>query len=125
MKATKITYWTATALVALFMTFSAVMYVTSPALKAAFLHLGYPGYFRVELAVAKLIGAFLLLMPLQCIKEWVYAGFTFTFVSAFISHLASGDAMQQAIMPLVFLVPLALSYVTYHKIQAARRPAFA
>jgi hypothetical protein len=74
MKAIKITYWISTALVALMMSFSAYAYVTNPTAKQGFQHLGYPDYFRIELAVAKLIGALVLLVPLNTrIKEWAYA----------------------------------------------------
>jgi hypothetical protein len=123
MKKITITYWTATAIVALLMAFSAFAYFTNPMVKQGFVHLGFPDYFRVELAIAKIIGVVLLLTPLnKRIKEWVYAGFTITFVSAFISHVASGDPVQNVVMPLLFLVPLALSYFTYHKMQTAKRP---
>lgn len=119
MKATKIIYWITTSLVAIMMTYSAYLYLTAPALEQAFQHLGYPGYFRVELAIAKLIGAVLLLVPLSIrIKEWVYAGFSIVFISAIISHLALGDPMSAAIMPLVFLVLLLVSYFTLHRYQA-------
>ncbi len=122
MKTTKITYWTSTAGVALMMTFSAFSYFTNPMVKEGFQHLGFPDYFRVELAMAKLIGAVLLLIPIhQRIKEWTYAGFTIIFISAFIAHSASGDPTQNIIMPVLFLIPLAMSYFTYHKIQTANR----
>ena len=120
MKALKITYWITTAIVALMMTYSAYAYLTQPAMTQAFSHLGYPGYFRVELALAKLAGAVLLLIPLKSlIKEWVYAGFTFTFISAFIAHSASGDPVNYRVMPVIFLVFLAASYITWHKVKQA------
>lgn len=120
MKATKITYWVTTAIVALMMLYSASAYLTQPAMAAAFHHLGYPDYFRAELAVGKIIGAILLLAPLAAqIKEWAYAGFTITFVSAFIAHTVSGDPVANRIMPLIFLILLIVSYITYHKQQKA------
>jgi len=116
MKATKITYWVTTAIVAIMMTYSSYAYLTQDAILQAFHHLGYPNYFRVELAIAKLIGAILLIAPVAArIKEWVYAGFVFVFVSAFIAHTASGDPVNYRIMPLIFLAILIVSYVTYHK----------
>ena len=116
MKAIRITYWITTAIVGLMMTYSAYAYLTQPAVAEGFHHLGYPGYFRVELAVAKLIGVILLLAPLRArIKEWVYAGFTFTFISAFIAHTVSGDPAAHWSAPVIFLVLLAISYITYHK----------
>ncbi|TZF81352.1 DoxX family protein [Pedobacter sp. BS3] len=116
----KIFYWIPTAIVALMMIYSAYAYLTQPALKGAFHHLGYPDYFRVELALAKLIGAILLLVPvISRVKEWTYAGFAITFISAFIAHSASGDPLNYRLMPLIFLALLIVSYITYHKKQTA------
>lgn len=116
MKAIKITYWATTVIVAIMMVYSAYAYLTQDTMLQAFRHLGYPDYFRVELAYGKLIGAILLLAPVSArIKEWVYAGFIITFVSAFIAHTVSGDPVNYRVMPLIFLALLVASYVTYHK----------
>lgn len=118
MKTIKITYWVTTSIVALMMVYSAYAYLTQAALDQAFQHLGYPAYFRIELAIAKLAGAILLLTPVGArIKEWTYAGFTFTFISASIAHSASGDPVAAAITAIVFLAVLAVSYITYNKLQ--------
>jgi len=116
MKAIKITYWVTTAIVAIMMVYSAYAYLTQDAMLQAFRHLGYPDYFRVELAYGKLIGAILLVAPVSArIKEWVYAGFIITFVSAFIAHTTSGDPVNYRAMPVIFLVLMLVSYFTYHK----------
>jgi len=116
----KITYWITTGIVALMMIYSAYAYITQPTIVQGFQHLGFPGYFRIELAIAKLIGAVVLLAPVSAkLKEWAYAGFAITFVSAFIAHTASGDPVSARIMPLLFLVVLVVSYITYHKQQKA------
>ena len=61
----------------------------------AFTHLGFPAYFRVELAWAKLLGVVLLLAPVPArLKEWAYAGFAINLVSALIAHLAVGDGPE-------------------------------
>lgn len=116
MKATKITYWIATAIVAIMMLYSAYAYITQPMVKQGFSHLGFPDYFRIELAVFKLIGAVVLLAPLsRNLKEWSYAGFAITFISAFIAHSASGDPLANRIMPLVFFIILIISYIAWHR----------
>ena len=116
MKANSIIYWTTTGLLSLAMLFSAFGYVTQPAMKQAFEHLGYPTYFRVELAVAKVLGVMVLLASTNPrLKEWAYAGFAFTFLSAFIGHTAVGDAVGERIAPLIMLALLVGSYVTYHR----------
>ncbi|WP_426668284.1 DoxX family protein [Mucilaginibacter sp. McL0603] len=116
MKAIKITYWITTAIVGLMMFYSAYAYLTQDAMVQAFHHLGYPDYFRVELAIGKVLGAILLIAPVSAkIKEWVYAGFVITFISAFIAHTASGDPVNYRVMPVIFLVLMLVSYFTYHK----------
>src|ERR1051325_10320576 len=116
MKAIKITYWVSTAILSIMMLYTAYAYLTQDAMAQAFRHLGYPDYFRVELAIGKLIGAILLVAPVSArIKEWVYAGFIITFVSAFIAHTASGDPVNYRAMPVIFLALLIASYITYYK----------
>ena len=117
MKVNKISYWTATAIVSIMMAYSAYAYLSSPAMAQAFHHLGFPDYFRVELALAKLTGAIILIAPVSArVKEWAYAGFAITFISAFVAHTASGDPAAMRAMPVIFLALLVASYVTYHKL---------
>lgn len=116
MKATKIIYWISTLLLSFMMVFSAYAYFTQPAMKQAFQHLGFQDYFRIELAIAKIIGISALLIPLQIkLKEWAYAGFSIVFISAFIAHSASGDPLSARVMPLIALALLTVSYFTYQK----------
>jgi hypothetical protein len=116
MKATKITYWITTSIITLMMLYTAYAYFTQPVIEQAFHHLGYPDYFRVELAIAKIIGAILLIAPAgPRVKEWTYAGFIITFVSAIIAHTVSGDPISHSITVLVIIALLVTSYITYHK----------
>ena len=85
-------FWTATALFCLQIGFTAYAQLTLPQVAEAFTRLGFPDYFRVELAWAKLLGVVLLLAPVPArLKEWAYAGFAFTLGSALIAHLAIGE----------------------------------
>jgi hypothetical protein len=122
MKTTKIIYWIATAIISVMMLFSAYQYLANPMIAQAFHHLGYPDYFRIELAFAKIIGAIILFVPMvgARIKEWTYAGFTITFISAFIAHMYANDAINYKMAPLVFLIVLIISYATYHKLHSKR-----
>jgi uncharacterized membrane protein YphA (DoxX/SURF4 family) len=116
MKTTKIIYWITTAIVSIMMTYSAYMYLTADVMQQAFHHLGFPDYFRVELGIAKVLGAVLLLAPVALrVKEWAYAGFAGTFISAFIAHTASGDPVNYRVMPVIFLAILITSYITYNR----------
>lgn len=94
-KAKTIVYWIATALFCLQIGFTAYAQLTLPVVAEAFTHLGFPGYFRVELALAKLLGVVLLLAPVPArLKEWAYAGFAITLASALIAHFAVGDGPE-------------------------------
>lgn len=89
-------FWITTALLALQMGFTAYAQLRLPQVAETFRHLGFPGYFRVELSWAKLAGIAALLVPVvpARMKEWAYAGFAITLVSALIAHLAVGDGAQ-------------------------------
>jgi len=117
MKKDKIIFWITTGIVSVMMLFSAFNYLTNEVMKGAFVHLGFPSYFRIELAVAKILGAIVLVLPLipNRIKEFAYFGFAITFVSAFIAHLSSGDPVSVALMPVGFVVILVVSYIYSHK----------
>jgi hypothetical protein len=113
MKPKIIAYWISTVLVALVMTISGVLAVThAPPMMKALAHLGYPAYFANLLGTAKLLGVCVFLAP-GCLrlKEWAYAGFGITILSAAYSHLHSGDGLM-ALDPLFFLAMLIVSYVT-------------
>ena len=85
-------FWIATALLCLQMSFTAYAQLNLPQVAEAFTHLGFPAYFRVELACAKLLGVLLLLAPVPArLKEWAYAGFAVTLASALIAHFSVGD----------------------------------
>ena len=118
MKKNSVIYWISTVIVSLMMLFSAFLYVTSDEVKAAFVHLGFPSYFRLELAVAKTLGAIVLLVPAVPIrlKEFAYFGFSVTFVSAFIAHSISGDPGSVAASPLIFLAVLIVSFIYFLKL---------
>jgi hypothetical protein len=65
-------------------------------MKDAFAHLGLPNWFRIELTVAKILGALALLIPTipNRIKEFAYCGFAITLISAIIAHSSSGDGTK-------------------------------
>ena len=94
-RAVAIGYWIATTLFCLQIGFTAYAQLRIPDVAAAFAHLGFPDYFRVELAWVKLLGLAALLAPVPArVKEWAYAGFAFTLGSALLAHLAVGDGPE-------------------------------
>jgi hypothetical protein len=109
----KIAYWVATLLVVAQLVFSGPMLIARPpGVMDLVRHLGYPDYFPVLLGSAKLLGAFALVQPwVATLKEWAYAGVTFDLMAASLSHIASHDPAQAAIVPLVVVGLVAISYV--------------
>jgi hypothetical protein len=109
----KIAFWGATGIVAVWALFAAFTYLTSaPQAIANFQHVGYPQQLRVLLGIAKAAGAITLVVPgLPTLKEWAYAGFTFTWIAATVAHYLAGDG-PLVFAPIGFLTLLAISYVT-------------
>lgn len=121
----KITHWITTVLFSAMMFFSATMYFISPEMAQTFEHLGFPDYFRVELGIAKIIGVLLLLAPFSGrLKEWVYAGFTINMISGSIAHVAQGDPTSAVVTPLILMGILAISCLTFQKLDDEIEPAF-
>jgi len=61
--------------------------------------------------VWKLLGVVALIQPwFPRITEWAYAGFFFDLTGAAFLHLAASDTTVSVVSPLVFLIPLAVSY---------------
>jgi hypothetical protein len=106
-------YWIATGFVAVIMTASGILAIShTPTFMKALAHLGYPAYFSNVLGLSKLIGVGVLLSPrLKTLKEWAYAGFGITVLSACYSHYSSGDGWL-ALEPLVTFAALVISYQT-------------
>jgi len=79
--------------------------------------LGYPDYFAVTLIIFKVLGAIALIIPNLSprFKEWVYAGFTFNLIFAVISHIVVDKNIAYILMPIIVLIILMISYITYHK----------
>ena len=113
-------YWLVTAVFCLQMGFTAYAQLRVPQVAEAFTHLGFPGYFRVELSLAKLLGAAVLLVPAAArLKEWAYAGFAINLASAVIAHFAVGDGPDAWGWAAATSALWALSYLLWRRQDAA------
>jgi hypothetical protein len=111
-------FWIATALFCVQMGFTAYAQLFLPQVAEAFTRLGFPAYFRVELAWAKLFGMVLLLAPVPArLKEWAYAGFAITLGSALIAHLSIGEGPEAWGWAAATAVVWGLSYFFWRGVQ--------
>ena len=118
-KARTIMYWFVTTLFCLQIGFTAYAQLSLPQVAQMFTHLGFPGYFRVELSWAKLLGVVLLLAPVPArLKEWAYAGFAIDLASALIAHLSVGDGPEAWGWAVATGVLWGLSYFFWRRAQA-------
>lgn len=117
MKRIKVLYWIFTGLASLAFLASGIMYFSGdPAIDEGFKQMGYPVFFKSILGVAKILGALALVNPWSnTLKEWAYAGFSFTLIGATITHLATSTPF---IAPLIFLALLASSYFLFSRFKS-------
>jgi DoxX-like family len=122
MKTTKILFWTTTIIIFLMEGVIPAFTSQTELAKEGIRHLGYPPYFGNALVVFKVLGALTLVIPqvLKRLKEFAYAGFTFNFLFASISHFAIDGMNFQSFFPLIFLAILGVSYIYYHKLYSSK-----
>ena len=122
----RVIYRTTTAIVCAVMIFSIINFIFNDHFpfpngpEGAFVHLGLPKYFKIELTTAKILGVLALLIPNVPfkIKEFAYFGFGITLISDSIAHFARGDASLSVLFvidPLFFLTLLVVSYLYFQK----------
>lgn len=118
MKNQKLFFWISTSLIALFEGVMPALTSQTELAKEGITHLGYPLYFGNALVIFKVLGVLALIIPAipKRIKEWAYAGFAFDFIFAAISHGAVDGINGNTFFPFIVLAVLAVSYISYHKI---------
>ncbi len=90
LKKDKIIFWIATIIIALWEAAMplATWIVVPEYMTVGTKPLGYPDYFANSVVIAKVLGVMAIVYPKTptILKEWAYAGLTFTLIFAFISH---------------------------------------
>ncbi len=120
MKKNKIIFWVAMTIIVLWegvMPLGTLLFSPQYA-NAGTKPLGYPDYFAHALIIAKVLGVFAISYPKipGKLKEWAYAGLTFSLIFAFISHACVDQNIGYMLLPLVVLGILAVCYVYNRKI---------
>jgi len=113
----KVLYWTSTLLVALMIFVSAMTYLFHKGTIDGVKELGFPDSFRTQLAILKIIGALMLILPqvpLQ-VKEWAYAGIALFYITAIVAHTAHGDPIALSLVSVFFFALLIVSNIYLHK----------
>jgi len=115
-KKSKAIYWTATGLFSALMLMNAGMYVFNNLMVSEVITaLGYPTHIIYPLALLKVLGVVAILTrKSKVLKEWAYAGFTFTLLLASHAHFMANDEAVTVVIPLMALTLLLTSY-TYDK----------
>jgi hypothetical protein len=111
-KTTKIIYWIATIWLALGMLSTGIVQLFNVKEEVeSIVGLGYPRYLLMMLGVCKILGVAVLLIPkFPLLKEWAYAGFFFCMSGAMVSHIASGNSINEIGPSLLLLVLTLVSW---------------
>ena len=115
----KVTYWVTTILVSIFLLWSAYSYVYSKQTIEGIKELGFPDFFRVQLAILKLLAIAIILIPVIPIqvKEWAYAGIGLFFITAIVAHVVHKDPFIITLINLILIALLVVSNIYLHKIK--------
>ena len=117
MNKNNIIYWISTGIIFLWCGVMTVVFFGSAEQKAGMEHFGYPPYFGSMVSVFSILGSLILVIPAAParLKEWSYFGFALNFIGAAVSTWAVDGFGFGIIFPLVFFLPLGVSYFLYHK----------
>ena len=78
--------------------------------------LGYPTYFLLIIGSAKIAAAIAIIQNKYIlVKEWAYAGFSFTCYGAFISRLFVSTTFINLISPIVLFLIMLVPYISWKK----------
>ncbi len=118
MKKYKIIFWVTTSII--FLAEGVMPALTSQSQMSidGITSLGYPVYFVGMLAFFKAVGAIVLMFPKfpKNVKEWAYAGFGIDFICAFLSIYFVVGLTSMLLIPLLAMVLLVASYISYKKV---------
>lgn len=118
MKKYKILFWVTTGIIVLMEGIIPLFTGHSEMSIQGTMGLGYPFYFVTLLVAFKVVGSIVLVFPNipNRFKEWAYAGFGIDFIAALVSIIAVTGLNAMALIPIVFMGLLAVSYFSFYKL---------
>ncbi len=104
-------YWLSTLLISALLTLSAASYLFHQATIEGVRALGFPDFFRVQLAILKLVAAMVIVIPMVPLvaKDWAYAGIACFLLTAIVAHIAHQDAIWITLLNSALLLLLLAS----------------
>ncbi|MEL7147079.1 MAG: DoxX family protein [Bacteroidota bacterium] len=115
----KTIYWISTIVTAAYLLWSSYAYLFSQSMIEGIKKLGFPDFFRIELAILKGIAVLVLVVPQipLPVKEWAYAGIGLFYLTAMVAHIAHKDPFITSVFNIIILMILMTSYVCFKKMQ--------
>jgi len=106
-------YWVSTLLTCTILILSAASYLFHRSTIDGIRDLGFPDYFRIQLAVLKIIAVVVLLLPFVPLqfKEWAYVGCGLFYLTAIVAHISHRDSYLITILNLFFVAILVVSNI--------------
>ena len=104
-------YWVSTLIVSGFLLLSSYTYLFSQNTIEGIRDLGFPDFFRIQLAILKIfavLGLLLTQVP-SYVKEWSYAGTGLFIITAMVAHIVHKDSIFILIVLTLLLLLLGLS----------------
>jgi len=116
-KTIKVLYWVLTILLVIAFLGDAIAGIVREKTGAENMrHLGYPIYSMTIIGTAKLLGALAIIQTkFYTIKEWAFAGFTISFIGAFLSRVYVGDGIGLLMPPVILLAIMFADYFLWKK----------
>lgn len=114
----KAIYWSSTLIISAFLFISSYSYVFSKSTIQGIKALGFPDFFRIELAILKLLAAIILLIPFASLqlKEWIYAGVGLFLITALVAHIKHKDSIFIMLLLIMLMGILVISNIYMNKI---------
>ena len=108
------THVISTGLICVFLILSAVSYIFHQATIEGVRALGFPDFFRIQLAILKIAASLVLMAPFigMQVKEWAYVGVVLFLITAIVAHHVHDDPILFNMLNVLVFIVLITSYIS-------------